>query len=313
VSYAENIGLISNKHVQLSALTAHLRPNLGPIVTGLGESVTTSEYYWRHFLGDIQQSLTGRRGKHPVLTLVPILCFSALVIAGLVILAVRRAWLMLFIPVFSIGLMWITPWPEQFLRYLMPLSPFLAIAALLPLSELRASPPIRPDIIGPARAVLGGFLLLALILQTYAVWQLFHRWRDRPTSAGANLAGRSRASYDYFYYTRPWQSWEEGVAWITANTPPDAIIATPHQHLCYLRSNRRTVLPPLEPDPTRARRLLEAVPVSYVVVTDAGENAEVAWISSRYSLPAVQEDPGNWSLVFSNDRTQIYSRAIGQK
>lgn len=105
VSYAENIGLISNKHVQLSAVTAHLRPNLGPIVTGLGESVTTSEYYWRHFLGDIQQSLTGRRGKHPVLTLVPILCFSALVIAGLVILAVRRAWLMLFIPVFSIGLM----------------------------------------------------------------------------------------------------------------------------------------------------------------------------------------------------------------
>lgn len=103
------------------------------------------------------------------------------------------------------------------------------------------------------------------------------------------------------------------MAWITANTPPDAIIATPHQHLCYLRSNRRTVLPPLEPDPTRARRLLEAVPVSYVVVTDAGENAEVAWISSRYSLPAVQEDPANWSLVFSNDRTQIYSRAIGQK
>lgn len=48
----------------------------------------------------------------------------------------------------------------------MPLSPFLAIAAMLPLSELRASSPIRPDIIGPARAVLAGFLLLALILQT---------------------------------------------------------------------------------------------------------------------------------------------------
>jgi len=65
----------------------------------------------------------------------------------------------------------------------------------------------------------------------------------------------------------------------------------------------------METDPIRARRLLEAVPVSYVIVTKMGEMAGF----SQYSLPAVQGDPVNWSLVYSADQMQIYSRAIGQK
>ncbi len=237
------------------------------------------------------------------------MCFSALVIAGLAILAVRRAWLMVFIPVVSIGLIWITPWPEQFLRYLVPLAPFLAIAAMMPLCQLQPSQRLGPGTIAGGRMVLAGFALLALTLQTYSAWQLFHRWRNRPTFADANSIHGLRPASKYFYYTRPWQAWEKAVAWIRANTPADAIIATPHQHLCYLRSNRPTVLPPMETDPIRARRLLEAVPVSYIIITEVGEMAGF----SRYSLPAIQEDPVNWSLVYSADQTQIYSRAMREK
>ena len=308
VSYAENIGLISDGHMHLSALTTHLRSDLGPILIGLGESVSTSQSYSSRFLAHLLRFWTGR-GSHPVLTLVPIICFSVLVITGLVILAVRRAWLMVFIPVVSIGLIWITPWPEQYLRYLMPLAPFLAIAALMPLCQLQASQRLRPSTIAVGQMILAGFVLLALTLQVYAAWQLFHRWRNRPIFADADSTHSLRPAGKYFYYTRTWQAWDKAVAWICANTPADAIIATPHQHLCYLRSNRRTVLPPMETDPIRARRLLEAVPVSYVIVTEMGETADF----SRYSLPAVQGDPVNWSLVYSADQTKIYSRTIGQK
>jgi hypothetical protein len=157
--------------------------------------------------------------------------------------------------------------------------------------------------------ILAGFLLLALTFQVYAGWQLFHRWRNRPILADANSTHSLRQAGKFFYYTQTWKAWDKAVAWICANTPADAIIATPHQHLCYLRSNRRTVLPPMETNPIRARRLLEAVPVSYVIVTKTGEMAGF----SRYSLPAVQGDPANWSLVYSTDQTDIYSRAIGQK
>jgi hypothetical protein len=310
VSYAENIGLISGGHVHLGALSTHLRSDVGPLLIGLGESVSTSRSYWTQFLAHLQRLWTGRRlSSNSVLVSMPIICFSALVIAGLVILAVRRAWLMVFVPVVSIGLIWITPWPEQYLRYLMPLAPFLAVAAMLPLRELRASLRLRPGTIAVARIVLAGFVLLALTLQIYAAWQLFHRWRNLPIFADANSAHSLRSAGKYFYYTRTWQAWDRAVAWICANTPADAIIATPHQHLCYLRSNRRTVLPPMETDPMRARRLLEAIPVSYVIVTEMGEMAGF----SQYSLPAVQGDPANWSLAYSADQTHIYSRALGQK
>ena len=98
------------------------------------------------------------------------------------------------------------------------------------------------------------------------------------------------------------------MAWIGAHAPPDAIIGTPQRHLCYLRTNRRAVLPPMESDAAHARRLLEAVPVSYVIVDEIGEMAS---FGRRYALPAVQADPVSWHLAYSIYGTQIYERADG--
>ena len=68
---------------------------------------------------------------------VPILGFGALVVAGVVILTRRGAWLMVFIILASVGLVCMTPWPDQFTRYLVPLAPFLTIAAVSALSSDR--------------------------------------------------------------------------------------------------------------------------------------------------------------------------------
>jgi hypothetical protein len=45
----------------------------------------------------------------------------------------------------------------------------------------------------------------------------------------------------------------------------------------------------------RVRRLLEAVPVSYVIV----DKLEFLDLSRRYALPAVNGDPIGWHLVYS--------------
>jgi hypothetical protein len=310
VSYAENIGLVGDGHVHLQALTTHLGPNFVPILSGLGTAVSTSEYYWRQLLGDLQQLCTGSRGNHPVVAFIPIMCFSALVITGLVILAIRHAWLMLFFPIVSIGLMWTTPWPDQFQRYLMPLAPFLVVAVMLPLSQLqaalRASMEGRPFTIIVVRVVIAGFALLALSVQTYAAGQLFYqRWRN-----AAIFGNHSGAGSHYFYFSQAWQAWEKAVAWLGANTPPEAIVATPQRHLCYLLSNRRAVLPPMEADPKRARELLEAVPVSYVIID---QTREMGSFGRRYALPAVKEDSLSWPLAYSVDGAQIYARASSPK
>ena len=57
--------------------------------------------------------------------------------------------------------------------------------------------------------------------------------------------------------------------------------------------------PPVESDPTRARNLLEAVPVSYVIV------------DRFYSIPPVEGDVPGWHLVQSFDGIKLYERTAG--
>ena len=58
----------------------------------------------------------------------------------------------------------------------------------------------------------------------------------------------------------------------------------------------------MDADPENARRLLEAVPVSYVVV----DEFRYRDFSRHYARPAVQSDPAGWRLVYSVNGTQVY-------
>ena len=89
---------------------------------------------------------------------------------------------------------------------------------------------------------------------------------------------------------------------------PDAIVATSSPHLCYLLTGRRAVLPPMEIDPAHARRLLEAVPVSYVIVDEFSYPIDS---SRRYALPAVESHPASWRVVHAIDGTRIYEHTAG--
>jgi hypothetical protein len=48
-------------------------------------------------------------------------------------------------------------------------------------------------------------------------------------------------------------------------------------------------------DATKARRLLDAVPVQFVVL----DSLDYIDFSRRYAAPAVQGDPARWRLVYS--------------
>jgi hypothetical protein len=309
VSYAENVSALNTSPLvsrPVHALAARLTANLPELAQGLGETISTSERYWRQLLLHAQQLLFGRRVIPLGLVLVPITGLSVVVAAGVGILVCRRAWLMVGIILASVGLICATPWPDQFERYLMPLAPFLAIAALLALSRLYSA--LQTSRLPPAIRTAGqlapaALVMLLLVLQSYAAWQLFYQ---REGSGVSFVRGVGGLRQHFFYHGKAWGSWEEAVAWIGTHTPPDAIIATPQRHLCYLLANRRAVLPPMESDPARARYLLEAVPVSYVIVDETGEMAS---FGRRYALPAVQSDSARWHLAHSIYGTRIYERA----
>ena len=280
--------------------------NLASMPAVLGEATTATKKSWQSALERTNRLL----GHHllPVgLVWVPILGFGTLVVAGVVILARRGAWLMVFIILGSVGLVCTTPWPAQFTRYLAPLAPFLTIAAVSALSRIGARCGCGNSVGRPlsdewARQRPGARLHRAgphceLVVPC------------PPGAFGFQFCSCSEQAdaARFFFHDRSWQAWEEAVAWIDAHAPPDAIVATASPHLCYLLTGRHAVLPPMESDPAHARRLLEAVPVSYVIV----DEFEFLDISRRYALPAVESDPAGWRLVHAIDDTRIYGRTAG--
>jgi hypothetical protein len=63
----------------------------------------------------------------------------------------------------------------------------------------------------------------------------------------------------------------------------------------------------MEANPEKARRLLEAVPISYVIV----DEFRYRDFSRRYARPAVEGDPVGWPLVYSVKGTKVYQHVTG--
>jgi hypothetical protein len=298
VSYGENVGRAgsahaSSLHARAGALAIRVTKNICLLTKRLGEAVSDSEGYWHQLLWRTEDSTLGRRIVPVRSLLVPIVALSGLVVIGLGVLLYRRAWLIPLIVAVSLGLICVTPWPGQFQRYLVPVTPFLAIGMVVAVSQaiflLRRSTTRRAAVVG--QLSLGGLLLLALIVQIQAAVDLFS---VRKQEGAISLSGRGDAGSHFFYLDPLWKGWEQAVAWIDEHSAPSAIVATPYSHLCYLRTGRQAVSPPVESDPARIRHLLAAVPVSYVIV-DHG-----------YSLPAVESDSPEWRLVQTFTGTRLY-------
>jgi hypothetical protein len=299
VSYVENLLLKNPFRPELGrldprALTTRLTTNLPSLASAIGEAVSTRVGYWHDFLKDAQHHLRGTAVIPRSVAFVPTFGFTAIVLAGLVILAWRRAWVIVFIVLGSIGLVWVTPWPGQFARYLMPLSPFLAVCAVLPLCTIETSLRARKRrwAITFVQMVLASVLALAFAAEAYALLKAF---RQRNKSDAIVIPPTGGKGYHLFYHDSSWQAWEQAADWIATHAHSDAIVATTAPHFFYLRTGHRAVLPPMEPGPVRVRRLLEAVPVSYVIV----DKLEFLDLSRRYALPAVKGDPIGWHLVYS--------------
>jgi hypothetical protein len=327
VSYSENLSLIDPfrpefGRVNAGRLVTHLANNLLVLPRALGEAVSAKADEWplkrldnrlfrqRAIVNVEDKSNTSgridpispeppRRG----IVLVPIFTLSAFVIGGIAILALRRAWLAVLIILGSIALICTTPWPLQFTRYLVALIPFLAICFISAWSQvcdaLRANESRRTATV--ARAALAGLLVLGFAVQSYTAVKLF---RLRASKGAIFVAQGIGTGSRFFAHDDSWQTWEDAVTWVGTNTAPDAIVATSAPHLCYLLTNRRSVLPPMESDATRERHLLEGVPVSHAIV----DKLLALDVTRRYLFPALEANPGAWHVVYANDGASVYER-----
>lgn len=309
VSYAENALLVDPFRPELGRVNAgtialRLTRNLPFLIQSMGQAVSTTKAQWRQLLRKTQSRVLGRIVIPLDITIIPIFGYAALVIAGFFILVGRRAWSTVLLLLGSIALVWTTPWPAQFSRYLSPLIAFLDICFVLALSRLDLALRNRqPSRVGAvARSGLAGVLVLAFLMETYTGLRLF---RERARPDGVVFQPGKHGAYRLFAHEETWRAWEKAVHWIDTNAPQDAIVATTAPHFCYLLSGRRAVLPPMESNAAHARQLLEAVPISYVIV----DKLEFLDVSRRYARPAV-ENSSEWELVHSVNKTLTFSRKI---
>jgi selenocysteine-specific elongation factor-like protein len=308
VSYSENARLIDPFHPERGRLHPYtlLRrvvTNAPRMIAAVGETVSTKKRAWDRVFFDLQ-------ARHRIIPLRPlvmiaVLPLAALAFTGILILASRRAFLIVFILIGSMALALTTPWRLQFTRYMVPVGAFLSISTMLAIVKIRDL--VQSANLTPRKKVVVNYGLIAvpaivLAAQLFAVAKVF---RDRASKEGRLLVSASWPSSRLFVHDATWQNFERAAQWIKENSSRDAIVATSLPHFLHLLTGRLAVIPPLERDPTRARQLLESALVSYVII----DHVEGLDMARTYARPAVESDPEHWRLVFGSGQTRIYARA----
>jgi hypothetical protein len=299
VTYGENSRLISPFQPELgqatmSRLPMRLAQNLAAIPIGLGESALVDRGF----------GLPGhwRKGSQVLSACLFLAGLTAL--TGACLVAAGRRW---FLPLYfalTIGLIVLTPWPEQFWRYLAPLTPLtliFIICALIAGSRILRK---RSPRWGKAAGVLALVVPISAMLVIQAAVAIYFLRTLLPVSY-YDASGRER-KLRLLTYRRPWHSLDSAFEWVRRHAKKGAVVGTAVPQMAYLRTEHKTVLPPFEPNVTKAARLLDEVPVDYLVIDQLGE----PHISDRYAAPVVVSQPKAWRLVFTapDAGAKVYER-----
>ncbi|MGH7215297.1 MAG: hypothetical protein ACREIT_11090, partial [Tepidisphaeraceae bacterium] len=194
--------------------------------------------------------------------------------------------------VFSVGLISLAPWPEQYVRYL---TPVLQVLAIFLVTALAALPALFGRAIGPRGRTIGraaALIVLAgvVLAELFPVFQMYTKARDTALYYDAH---GNETSNRIFAYRPEWRGIDQAAEWVRRRANPGDVVATTTPHTVYLRTGLKSVLPPLTTDPAKARRLLDGVPVRYVLLDNLGYPG----ISQRYTRLAV-EGSDQWREVY---------------
>lgn len=312
VGYLENIAYVDPFVPELGMLTPQLLTkriarNFLHLPASFGATVSVDPEFLRNGIARLNKHL-GTLQSPLWIAQVPVVILGVLVILGLVLLGLRREWIIVLYLVGSAGLICLTPWPAQFIRYAWPLIPLLAPALFITLIEVRnrlSKGGLRH------RSIVGIAFVTAVALLIFSV-QLVALARKYRESAKASykIKNGERQEYRLFFYTSAWQLHDGALDWLEGVAGHREIVATSTPQWAYLKTGLPAVMPPFEPDVREAQRLLDSVPVSYLVL----DHLEFLDISRRYAAPIVKMLPERWELIYSSAErgSQIYRRVTSK-
>jgi hypothetical protein len=266
----------------------------------VGNTVSMSKTFGGWALESINKKL-GRPGHRPVIPwktfTVLALAFGAATFGGVLSLAIGRRW---FVPLYVCGtmlLICLTPWPQQFQRYLFPLAPFLVLSLVVMLAKARQFLAARPRTLLRSLGTRSILVALGLIPLVEAVGDASAFNRRAPMAPGEP---------ELFFIDSDWVHWSRSAEWVGGHSDASDVVVTSAPQLLYLKTGRKSVLPPMEREPDVAHRLIDSVPARYVIV------CPFRFIDTdmRYADPMIRANPSKWKLVFTagDGATRVYER-----
>jgi len=308
VGYLENMSYIDPFRPELGRASAadlarRVWENIRGMPMSLGEGVSAHRGWWRGEIDKLNAAFPGV-GLPQWFADATITALSVPVIAGIILLALRGHRTMVIYVAGSILLIALTPWPGQFSRYLVPLTPFLALSFVYVLAMARA----RAAETGSgwwrgARVALQAAAALIVTQQVYALYKSFTKHHEPAVYVDAR--GR-RHEYRLFFYDRTWRLHDDALDWLAVHADSGAVVATSAPHWAYLRTGLRSIMPPYVAEAGEAERLVEAVPVSDLIV----DQLSFIDVGRRYTEPIIRRSPAAWELVYfaSDSGPRIYRR-----
>jgi hypothetical protein len=287
VSYAVNLKLKDPSHpaggraTTLDMIGRVLR-DLPRVIVGLAETVTSSRYYWDRQLERTQAWLPALGRTAAVSG--ALLCLAILILLGLVQVIRLECSMGLYI-VLSLLAIAFAPWPRQYIRYLSPLAPYLAIALVLGLGMVSRLVP-------PKIAVRLTAIVICLIVVQQAI-SLSHCYRHDHAAVTEVTRSGQPIHFRLFYYTEAVRSLDAAQNWIMEQTGPKDVIAASMPHWLSLRTGRKAVMLPFGADLSSVERLLAEVPVDYVVLDEAKD------VSLTSSVAPAIITSSAWRQVFA--------------
>jgi hypothetical protein len=310
VSYARNLQYRDPFSPELGRISTtekiqRLLHNLRLMPASLGEAVSARAAMW-DVLGAEFHRRMGIAAFPPWVVRLPLFLLAILIAVGISILWKRGQYFIPLYILFSLMMVFATPWPGQYNRYLAPLAPFfslsLFLAAQAAARRLSQSLPARSGIAG--RTLAGALLLLIFASQGAALWSAYTSQHQRV--AYEHRDGK-RIDYRLFFYQARNRMTDDGLDWLKAHAKGDETIAATDPQWCYLRTGLKSVLPPFEMDAQEAQRLLDGVPVRYLVVDDG--------VYKKYTERVAAASPNRWRRVYAQassegpeSKVEIYER-----
>lgn len=280
VSYAKN----------MLTLLDPSTPEAGPLTSeGLARRVWTNAKALPLSIGQAVSSWDAP--KHIALPL------AFLVFLGMLLQARRKQYLMLSYVGLSFAAMCLTPFQKQFVRYLLPLYPFLALALFQFLDLLTTASNARsPRLPAYARPALAWLVVLVMAFQ--ALTSLRTLYGSEFHEVAYEQDGRP-VHYRLFYYAPLGKAFDEALDWLDVRAQRTDVVAATDPQWVYLRTGLKAVLPPFEMNGKKAQRLVDSVPVKYLVAETKPQRLGLG-AYHRFTSALLRENPAEWTRIWSS-------------